>query len=342
MTALMTGHVRELGPGEIDWSSDRRLAPDHPFRRSGTWRAFLAGDRRGEVRLVASVDPRQRVAAGQVGAVGFIATTGILAPAAVRAATRLALAAAESWLAERGASVVRCPVQFSTWYGHRAMTRGFPEQGGPPLFPMEPANGPSLAGLLTADGFTVAHAAASYRIPVERWLESARLGEDRMRSAGVRDRPIRLERLDDELRTIHAISTAAFRRSWGFSDIELDEFMSIYRPLAPLIDPAFVRLAEDPDGRPVGYIFAFGDPAAGPDRPDPRFVAKSVAVLPEIRRTTPGVGTGLAVAVHRHAAAIGYPTAIHACVADDAYSQRVSARCGEPFRRYATFEKVLG
>jgi hypothetical protein len=333
--------VREVPPGEFDSSTDRRLALDHPFLGIGTWRSFVAGDRHAEVRLVASLDPRQRTPAGLVGAIGFIAARGDVRRPAVVAATRQALAAAESWLVAAGASLVRCPVQFSTWYGHRAMTDGFPEQGGPPPFPMEPVNGPGLTEVLTAAGFAVAHTAASYRVPTERWVAGAQLGETLMRSAGFSDRPIRLDRLDGELRTIHAISSAAFRRGWGFSEIDLDEFQAIYRPLAPLIEPTFVRLAVSSDGTPVGFIFAVADPSASPGHPDARFVIKSLAVVPDVRRAAPGIGTGLAVAVHRQAAARGYPVGIHACVADDAYTQRISARFGEHFRSYATFEKVL-
>jgi hypothetical protein len=206
---------------------------------------------------------------------------------------------------------------------------------------MEPVNGPGLAEVLTAAGFAVAHTAASYRVPVERWVAGAQLGETLMRSGGFRDRPIHLDRLDEELQTIHAISMAAFRRSWGFSDIALEEFQAIYRPLLPLIEPAFVRVAVSPDRTPVGFILAVADPAASPGHPDARFVVKSLAVLPEVRRAVPGIGMGLAVSVHRQAAARGYPAAIHACVADHAYTQRISARFGERFRSYATFEKVL-
>jgi hypothetical protein len=341
MSGALATPVHELRPGELDWSADRRLAPDHPFLGTGTWRAFVTGGRGNDVSLVASIDPRQRVPGGQVGAIGFIAAGGDVRTPAVGSALRVVLAAAESWLAGLGCSVVRCPVQFSTWYGHRAMSAGFPEQGGPPLFPMEPANGPGMTEVITAAGYAAAHAAASYRVPVAGWIEGAKLGEVLMRSGGFRDRPIRLDRLDAELETIHAISTAAFRRSWGFSDITLDEFLSIYRPLLPLIDPALVRMAEAPDGSPVGFMFAFADPATRPGQVDARFIAKSLAVLPDVRRVSPGVGTGLAVAVHRHAAVIGYPMAIHACVAAGAYTQRLSARCGERFRSYATFEKAL-
>ncbi|MBI3747250.1 MAG: hypothetical protein HY262_00145 [Chloroflexi bacterium] len=341
MSETMASRLREASPGELDPSADPRLAPDHPFLRVGTWRAFVAGEGRDEVRLVASIDPRQRVPAGLIGAIGFIATRGDVRRPATGAAMRLALAAAESWLLASGASMVRCPVQFSTWYGHRAVTDGFPEQGGPPPFPMEPVSGPGLAEVLSAARFTVAHTAASYQVPVERWVAGAQLGERLMRSAGFSDRPIRLDRLDAELGAIHAISMAAFRRSWGFSGISLDEFQAIYRPLVPHIEPAFVRLAVSPDGTPVGFVLALADPAASPGGPDARFVVKSIAVLPEVRHSAPGVGTGLAVAVHRQAAARGYAAAVHACVADEAYTQRISARFGERIRSYATFEKVL-
>jgi len=350
--------VQELGPGELEMpvagperpisgepgpatTVDRSLAADHPFLRCGTWRAFVAGDRRAWVRVVASLDPRQRVGAGRVGAIGYIITSADLGMPAVRQALCSGLEAAETWLGAAGAVVVRCPVQFSTWYGHRAMTAGFPQEGGPPRFPMEPGGAPGLGETLVAAGFTVAHQAASYLVAVDRWIGGARLGEERMRAAGFRERPVRLESLDDELRTLHAISMAAFRPSWGFSEIAFEEFASIYRPLAPLIDPDFVKIAEAPDGEPVGFIFAFPDPATGPGHPGARFIAKSVAVLPEVRRRAPGIGTGLAVAVHRSAEARGYRSAVHACVADDAYTQRVSARWGERFRSYATFERVL-
>jgi hypothetical protein len=341
MSGTTVMRVRRLAPGEFDPGPDHRLAPDHPFLRTGTWRAFVAGDGPDETRVVASVDPRQRAEAGQVGAIGFVATRGDSGSPAVGEAMRSALAAAESWLAGIGAAVVRCPMQFSTWYGHRAMTGGFPEDGGPPPFAMEPFNGRVLPEILGSSGFHVVHTAASYVVPVDRWIEGATLGESRLRSAGFRDRPIRLDHLDDELQTIHAISSATFRRSWGFSDIALDEFRSIYRPLVRLADPDLIRFAESPDGRPVGFIFAFAEPSTRPGGRDARFVAKSVAVLPEVRQASPGIGIGLTVAVHRLAAARGYPTAIHACVADGAFTQRISARWGERFRTYATFEKAL-
>lgn len=357
MMRMGSVRVREMTPDELGdaevrrrpaagrgWSEStesRLLAPDHPFLRVGAWRAFLAGGRRSNVLVVASLDPRQRMGAGPVGALGFFAASGDLRAPAIGEAFRAAVEAAESWLASGGAVVVRGPVQFATWYGHRAMTGGFPQQGGPPGFPMEPTGPPGLGEALAGAGFAAAHTAASYTVATDAWIAGARLGEERMRAAGFRDRPIDDGRLEDELAALHAISMAAFRGSWGFSDIALDEFASIYRPLMPLADPDFVRIVEAPDGRPVGFIFAFPDPAVGPGRPGARFVAKSIAVLPEIGRTAPGIGTGLSVVVHRAAAARGYRSAIHACVAQDAYTQRISARWGERFRTYATFEKGL-
>lgn len=349
--------VRELGPGELAEagapasasrgtshagavSIDRFLAPDHPFLRVGTWRAFVASDDGADVRVVASLDPRQRDdRGGQRGAIGFVLEHGD--PRASARPMRAALAAAEAWLSARGGTVVRCPVQFSTWFGHRVMTDGFPASGGPALFPMEPGPSPSLARALPAAGYRVAHTAGSYAVEVERWIAEARRGEDAMLAAGYRNRPLRLERLDEELSTLHAICQASFTRSWGFSPIGLDEFQSIYRPLVSLVDPEFVRILETPGGEPVGFAFAFPEPAPL-EGFAPRFVAKTVAVLPEVRRKAPGIGTGLTVAVYRIAAARGYRVAVHACVADGAYTQRISASWGTRFRTYTTYEKVLG
>jgi hypothetical protein len=252
------------------------LAPDHPFLR---WRAFSAGEARSLVRVVASLDPRQQVGMGRVGAVGFVTANRDLRTPTLRGAFRAVLEAAEAWLVAGGAVVVRCPVQLATAYGHRVMIGGFPRQGGPPPFPMEPPDIPGLPETLIEAGFGVAHRAASYLVDLDRWIAGERLGEELMRAAGFRDRPVRLDRIEDELATLHGISMAAFRRSWGFSEISLEEFASVYRPLLPLLDPDLVRIAEAPDGRPVGFIFTFPEPAVS-GRPDGRFIGKSVAVRP--------------------------------------------------------------
>jgi hypothetical protein len=345
-----TPRIRELEPHEFAAPTVARrtgptgdlrfLAPDHPFLRTGSWRAFAADRDEGHSGIVASLDPRQRVAGGPVGAIGFIDAGNLRSPSA-RDSLSAVLDAAEGWLAARGAVVVRGPLQFATWYGHRIVTAGDPETGGSPSFPMEPAAVPGLGDVLISRGYRPVHAAASYRVDVDRWVDGTGHAENRMRAAGFRDRPLRTDRLDDELATLHDISSSAFRESWAFSSVTLDEFATIYRPLVPLVDADFVRILDGPDGAAVGYFFAFPDPSIPPGNPGSRIIAKTVAVIPEVRRSTPGLGAGLAVAIHRRAAARGYQSAVHACVAVDAYSARISSRWGERIRSYATFEKAL-
>jgi hypothetical protein len=345
-----THRVRELEPREFAAaavasrtgpSGDLRfLAPDHPFLRTGSWRAFAADSDEGHSGLVASLDPRQDVAGGPVGAIGFIDAGNLRSPSA-RDSFAAVLDAAEGWLAARGAVVVRGPLQFATWYGHRIVTAGDPETEGSASFPMEPAAIPGLMDMLIGRGYRPAHAAASYRVDVDRWVAGTGHAENRMRAAGFRDRPLRMDRLDDELATLHDISSSAFRDSWAFSSITFDEFATIYRPLAPLVDADFVRILDGPDGAAVGYFFAYPDPAIAPGHAGSRIIAKTVAVIPEVRRSTPGLGAGLAVSIHRRAAARGYQSAVHACVALDAYSARISSRWGDRIRSYATFERVL-
>ena len=113
--------VRELTPGELDATVDgcrstgrggrtseleRRPFPgSRPSLPSGRGVARVRGRRRGSrVRLVvASLDPRQRVGGGPVGAIGFIAASGDLrAPATARRSARPSRRP-RSWLAAGGA-----------------------------------------------------------------------------------------------------------------------------------------------------------------------------------------------------------------------------------------------
>jgi hypothetical protein len=155
-------------------------------------------------------------------------------------------------------------------------------------------------------------------------------------------RAIDPRRFDDELVAIFPIALAAFRVAWAFSPIELDEFVAIYGQLAPLAASGLSEVLEDRDGTPVGFLFAYPDPNAPAGRAGARFVAKTLAVTPSVARDEPWLGYGLVVAVHRHAAELGFELAIHALEADGGSSLRMSARHGRLMRRYATFEKVLG
>jgi hypothetical protein len=314
------------------------LAPSQPFLRYGCWRAFVAV-RAGQpaARLVASLDPRQRSADGPIGAIGFLAECGDAE------ALEAAFDAAESWLRAGGAALVRCPLQLTTWFGHRTVTDSFAGQGGPPPFALEPSGSPALVELLERRGFSAAHRAVSHLVEHDAAIAGARRGLERLEAGEFRHRPLDLGRLEAELGLLHRLVSATFNTSWGYSPISLDEFASLYRPLAGLVDPALVRFVEDADGQAVGFLFTlpadFGRGAALECGP---IVIKTLGVLPEARRGCPGLGNGLLAVVHQFAAERGYPRAIHALMAEGSYAQRTSAGWGSRLRTYATFEQPLG
>lgn len=309
-----------------------------------TWREFASPDRPAVATadspaapsVVASLDRRQSADGRAVGAIGFVRGPS------EGPGLRSVLLAAEHWLAERGAQVVRCPVQLSTWHGHRAVVDLFPEDGGEPAFPLEPVNGPGLPRLLQASGYRPAHRAVSWLVPIGAWLETVGPAVERTWRSGLTHRPIDSAHPDRDLAAIHAVAGRAFRASWGFSPISADEFAALYLPRLRSMPVDLTRVLVDRPGDPVGFVFAYPDPATHPSEPGARIVVKSVAVLPEVSRGVPGCGIALAAVVHAAALDLGYRSAVHALEAEGGHTQRVSARAGRLMRRYATFEKRLG
>ena len=316
----------------------RLLDPGHPFTRAGRWQGIVVSrGGRPRARLVASVDPRQRVSGRPAGAIGCIAATE---PAALR----VALAAGEAWLAGQGAVRSRCPVNLSIWFGHRAVTDGFPSQGGAPPFVLEPANPPELAGILAEAGYYPAHRSVSHLIDHQRAIAGANLGLRRMRAGGFRQRPIDLARLPAELANLHRLASVIFAGNWGYSEISLAEFIAYFGPLTALVSPEFVRFVEDEAGRAVGFILAvpasLGQPPGTPGAYN-AIIVKTIGVLPEARRRHAGLGSALIATVHDLARRQGYAYGIHALMAENSYAQRVSAGWGSWLRSYATFERDL-
>lgn len=326
-------------------ADERFLVRDHPFLRHGRWQSFaeLEG---GELtaRIIASVDPRQQTAAGPVGCLGFATlTAGRSGEGPVTPAARHVLAAAMDWLVVQGAAVVRAPVQLSTWYGHRAVTAGFPDEGGIPPFPLEPRPDRALPALLAAAGFTPAHQAVSCLVDCREVVAQAGRALERARLSGLRDREIRLDDLGAELSLLHRLSAGIFRGTWGLSDIDDDEFVAIYRPFARFVDPGLIRILEEPVGQAVGFALGLGwfaglDPGSAVE---PTFILKTIGVTSEARVRHPGIGVALIAMIHLAALERGYATAIHALMARESIAHRLSLRWGREIRGYATFERAL-
>ncbi|HEY7766876.1 GNAT family N-acetyltransferase [Longimicrobium sp.] len=234
------------------------------------------------------------------------------------------------------------PINGSTWGRYRLALPPRTEDEGDaePPFLSEPWNPPDYPADFEEAGFRVV---ATYESAIVEDLAAADPRRDelaeRVRARGATIRALDLDRFDDELRAIFELSRTAFAENLFYSPIEFDEFRARYLPLRPLLDPEMVRLAEDADGRLLGFVFAFPDVlSAEPGGRPTRVVLKTLASAPEARGL--GLGTFLTDEVRRVAHEKGYRSVIHALMQADNESVRISRHSARVFRRYALYELV--
>jgi GNAT superfamily N-acetyltransferase len=238
-------------------------------------------------------------------------------------------------LARAGAQRIVGPMEGSTWASYRIVVS--PESGDVdlpwPAFPGEPPTASQRPW--TDAGFA----------PVERY-QSALVDvadtappEKTTATEGVTIRTFRPERFEDELRTLHALSLAAFADNPWYAPIAFDDFRALYDPLRGRIDPALVWFAERPEGTPLGFQFAYPDPGGPGREPGERIVAKTLGVVPAARGL--GLGRRLFGLVHTSARERGTRFVVHALIHERNLSRAMSdRRAARVFRRYALFGRL--
>jgi GNAT superfamily N-acetyltransferase len=239
-------------------------------------------------------------------------------------------------LAAHGCNLAVGPMDGNTWRHYRLVTH----RGGEPAFFLEPDNPDDWPGHFADAGFTPI---ASYRSSLNTDLAyidpRVKSVADRLGGAAVTIRPIAMDRLEEELRRIHALSLVSFRANFLFSPITLPEFLDQYRSIRPYIHPELVLLAEQ-GSRLVGLLFALPDLAQAQrgERVD-TLILKTLAVLPE--RAFAGLGSLLATRCHQTARQMGFTRVIHALMHEANGSRVMSERYGKTIRRYALFARPL-
>jgi ribosomal protein S18 acetylase RimI-like enzyme len=168
------------------------------------------------------------------------------------------LAEAETWLASRGMSAVRGPINpVSECWGF--LLRG---HGRPATF-LSPYNPPRYNQYVQGRGYAKvkdllvyeADAREGYRIP-PRFLEFRRRLLERRPGLTVR----RLERknLEREAEAIWRITNQAVSGNWGYVPLDREELAGVFRQLRPIADPDAIWVVEDA-GQAVGYALGFPD-----------------------------------------------------------------------------------
>ncbi len=236
-------------------------------------------------------------------------------------------------LREKGCVIALGPMEGDTWHRYRLVT-GPGER--PPFF-LEPYNPPDLPGLWQDAGFA----------PLARYISSSsgeipppdsRIARTRERLAGlgITIRPLRKELFEEDLRGIFDLSLQAFRQNYLFTPICWEDFLELYRPVLPVLDERFTRVALV-EGETVGFLFAIPDLH---QQPQPHtLIVKTLAVKPG--RAWAGLGALLLEEIHREAERAGFTGIIHALMHSAIKSANLSSRTTKVFREYTLFGREL-
>ncbi len=251
-------------------------------------------------------------------------------------AGRLLLDEACDRLADRGCTLAVGPMDGNTWNRYRLVT----ERGTEPPFFLEPDTPPEWLVHFKEAGFGVL---AEYysALSTDLTRRDPRMPEVAVRLAalGVTIRPLRVDQFPAEMGRIYDVSKISFQRNFLYTPIGQADFLAMYEPVKPYVNPALVLLAEHED-RPVGFIFSLPDlnQALRGGAID-TLIIKTAAVLPEKRYA--GLGGLLVARIHEIAEAAGFRRVIHALMHESNSSRRISDRYAETMRRYALFSRAL-
>jgi GNAT superfamily N-acetyltransferase len=224
----------------------------HPFYAHAEMQPFLAR-RGGQVcgRVAAILDRSfHELYQEQAGFFGFFESIED------QDVARALLDAACQWLRQRGAQVVRGPMNPSTNYECGMLVEGFDSS---PMVMMT-YNPPSYPRMLEALGWRKAkdllayHAAVS-EVETEKMM---RVAERAGLSRNVTIRPIRMKAFNQEVEMIWRLYNSAWERNWGFVPMSREEFRHMAAEMRQILKPDLVLVGEVA-GQVVGFALALPD-----------------------------------------------------------------------------------
>jgi GNAT superfamily N-acetyltransferase len=227
------------------------LTGQHPFFEKAEIRLFLARKGTEVVGRVAAILDRHFLESHQepVGFFGFFecVTDGAVAKGL--------LGAVCEFLREKGMRAIRGPVNPSMHHPCGLLIDGFES---PPVILM-PYNPPTYQHLLEGAGCRKAMDLLAYTLllgtePPPKILRPAEVA----RRKGIRVRPLKMNRLEEEIQVFREIFNSAWHQNWGFTPMTRAEAQWMAKNLKPLIVPSLTLVAEV-EGIPVGFMMHLPD-----------------------------------------------------------------------------------
>jgi hypothetical protein len=173
-------------------------------------------------------------------------------------AAHLLLESAKKWNQSQGMKWMRGPWSFASqeW---GLVIEGY----SPPPVILAPYNPPYYNDFLSHFGFAkvkdlmvyVIDAGKGYRVP-ERYLQLTDRIEKRFQ---VKVRSVDMANLENEVMTIMEIANCSIADNWGFYPVTEAESRVMAHDLKQIINPKAVLIAENKDGKPIGFAISLPD-----------------------------------------------------------------------------------
>jgi len=217
----------------------------NPVFRHARWQGFLALQNGRPVgRISAQVDTLHRrhhgADTGHFGMLEAIDEPGVFAAL---------FAAAEQWLAAQGARAISGPYSFSVNQECGLLVEGFDT---PPVI-MMPHGRPWYERQVLAQGYRGVKDLLAYWVETDFEPPPVMRGLLRRYARRVRVRPLRRERLAEELALLRGLFNDAWSGNWGFVPFTEAEFAELGQVLKLLVDDELVQIAEL-EGAPAAFI----------------------------------------------------------------------------------------
>jgi hypothetical protein len=166
------------------------------------------------------------------------------------------LSRARQWVADRGATFLRGPVNPSTNYECGMLIEGF-DRSPMVMMPYNPRYYPELmdgVGLLKAKDL-LGYLSNANTIDMKK---IGRVADRALATNGLTVRPINMKDFDADVERIWGIYSRAWDRNWGFVPMSREEFRAMGREMKPIVKPELVLIGEV-EGRVAGFALALPD-----------------------------------------------------------------------------------
>ncbi len=169
------------------------------------------------------------------------------------------LTTAKIWLKNKNFDSVLGPTNFSTNDTAGLLVNGFES---PPVVMMT-YNKDYYESFLLENGFQKEMDLFAYNIETkkvsEKSLRIASMLEKRLENKGIHVRSIQMKNFDEEVKAVKEVYNSAWENNWGFVPATDKEFDHLAEGLKLIINPAFTYLAENEQGKIIGFMLAIPD-----------------------------------------------------------------------------------